>query len=416
MKKRYKVVIFLFSCYLLSCTQAWASMPTKLWIPANHPQGNEGVLGHMIEAFAPEVRLHPSDPYRPASVDWYQERCDLIEGENEIPYYLPRTLDGPDSVLYGQAPDKDGKIEAKCYVNAVVHVDEAGILQGAVLTYYFFYPYNGTTVPPFWGDHPGDWEHVSVIVRRYAQEEAPQQEAYYQVASLFYAAHGHKKYGKTLETRNIPVNASGHPLVYSSWHGHASHPEAMRFNLQLDFTKDGGPIWETWNHIVLTGTQEDPSPECPWIGQKIRWGGPEAPLTPSYQKTWRQSYHQTYPIKVITLFLDPLENGFNSEPFDLEGCIPIRIPLVHFKLGYNTPDHLQGVSFEVLHPPLLPFFDPKPISAPSKPNTPFGIYIYKSLLEGDEHRLVLKRTPISSPPDPEYVQSIKVVVEGIEPI
>lgn len=140
-----------------------------------------------LPKFAPEVRLHPDDPHRPSSVEWYLERTrvkrwrGLLRRDEELlpvgrvtsgklgsygsgergwtALYLdiPR---GPNqqNTRHGFRPNR-GRLSAPCYVNARSAPDDHAAFD---LRYWFFYPFNGREGRHI--THEGDWEHVTVRV------------------------------------------------------------------------------------------------------------------------------------------------------------------------------------------------------------------------------------------------------------
>lgn len=405
-KKSNSIFICLFFAFLAGPLHA--ILHEDLFVLHDSEEPVEDLLVRMAKSFAPEVRLHPGDPYRPASVAWYQKRCVINRSENDIPYYEP---ENPEETRYGEPLGQDAQVQAACYVNVVTDINARGHLQGAVLTYYFFYPQNGTTVPPFWGAHSGDWEYISLHVRYQDEKPLPHPQPCYVVKSCYYSAHRPNHNGTWTYRGKIPKNEATHPIVYSSWHGHANHPKPQWINAQLDQTADGGPVWKTWNHLVFTGSLQHPNPDCPWIAEKIRWGGPDAPLTPSFQSTWRAQYHQAREILKIPFFPKLLANGFNSPRFSLKGKVPTRAVVLRLGVVNAPPEGpLPRFSLQSLSGLPIGCIPPKTLASPSKP---LYLEVYNAFLSGNDTDLVLLRE--DPPADGESDAAFEVLIEAIEP-
>lgn len=291
------------------------------------------VTAEMIARFAPQVRLHPDDPFRPASVPWFlprvQMKMDLRGGlfgtSDELllrpGQVTPQNIAaqsfrgqqsgaGYPSDFYLQIEGGDegatrrGDLgSAVCYVHTLENVDGAGSTD---IQYWFFYPYNGditgrgragiaillTILNPILGawaaaaaiatrvEHEGDWEHVTVRVGRDGQPRR----AYY---SAHHGEGGWHEWG-TL------ARAGTHPIVYCARHSHASYirpgeqnrPELADY-VAPDFTAEGGPVWNTetrWEWVNQTNP--------PWLAYSGLWGQTSfldvmaGPRAPALQSAW----------------------------------------------------------------------------------------------------------------------------------
>ncbi|MGC5077571.1 Vps62-related protein [Agrococcus sp. DT81.2] len=239
-----------------------------------------------IHRFAPEVRLHPDDRYRPSSVPWYLQNVRMRRhrawwpdvrildvGEVNVNTLIAQRSGGQSS---GQGADRTnffleiaanttetrrGRLAiAECYV----HFRRApGTSTAWDLQYWFFYPYNGdiTTGADF--EHEGDFEHVTVRIGRDLRS----------VQEVFY--HVHNTESTWRRPGEFSSTSEGHPIVYSARHTHATYWSAgkqARTALPDDHTADGGPVWQTWDHLRLVGHRRRPTAGQEWIRYTGHWG------------------------------------------------------------------------------------------------------------------------------------------------
>ncbi len=305
---------------------------------------------------APIVYLHPEDPHRPASVEWYLQRCCLLRGIGSISsldifggrFGLPENmsvieynLSGeslaaassstqfggnekddisifPNSAAHGQTPTwtnfntspmsdftqetlmgqpiLNGQCNAEAYVNITTKDDFH------LISYYFFYPYNGGMGPTTtWGAAPlglnsgfyahiGDWETITAKVRLDRCGTS--------LLGITYEAHGdriifndssHTFTNRTLD-QITPIE------VYSAWHSHSSRPSTGVYPtdtmLANDYT-DAGPEWHTDSHLVFISNHSHA-----WVRYNGLWGanitvGPSSlpfqkngPQGPAFHSFW----------------------------------------------------------------------------------------------------------------------------------
>lgn len=191
-------------------------------------------LNDVIKENAPIVYLHSDDHYRPGNVDDYLQATDLYHGEKRLGKASEQNLKNLDKHYHLKITDSHiirGNVEkSKTYVR-VKH--ESGSLY---VQYFFFYPYNGAGVfklhtsiksynkidlHPF-GEHQGDWEHITVKL----------DDTNFNIQQIRIYQHGE---GKSLTKEDMSFD-DGHPIVYSSRHGHATYHEPGS-NLTSHFVK-----------------------------------------------------------------------------------------------------------------------------------------------------------------------------------
>jgi len=274
-------------------------------------------LEETLIRFAPEIRLHPDDPYRPSSVDWYLERTSvkrwrglfrrdegvLSEGqttmdwlgslsrfEDQSEIYLS-ILDGPDKneTRRGFQPISN-QVSAPCYINARSAPDDS---TASDLQYWFFYPFNGSGgrhIP-----HEGDWEHVTM---RVTNTESPV------LIAVYASAHGLKNGGWwPCEGGELLLNQLNNPVIYSALGSHASYiskgKHSQRWPKPVDQTSDLGPIWQTSQDLVLVAVNgqalDIDKKTYAQFSYRGRWGPirklswpfrATGPVGPAEQKPW----------------------------------------------------------------------------------------------------------------------------------
>src|SRR3990170_2169110 len=280
----------------------------------------------LIERFAPFVRLHSDDEFRPSSAGWYLERVQMRfhhEGcsdhqvldrpnitlatittqahntgcnDTGVPQYSdPRTSpsnfflqipnDGQEQTVRHGDPDAN---QWPAYAHAR---QAAGGLDAYDIQYWFFYPYNGPMSGA--GEHEADWEHVTVRVDLTGNT----------IQEMYFSAH----YG---EGRWYPADQliykGGRPVVYSARNSHASYPKAQTwvrpFPKPDDQTADGGPEWDTLQPFNMSakvtnlGELEHPlfdhdDNPFTWLRYSGRWGEIgvffSGPHGPAFQGSWQ---------------------------------------------------------------------------------------------------------------------------------
>lgn len=264
----------------------------------------ELIVQSILDRFAPEVRLHPDDNHRPASVDFYLERVVMTYGK-DMHVLSPATSTGVttaniDKFTYQGRSSGDAitgaefrlkqrddanvdrhttrcgynveSIDVPCYVHVNSARKAAGVFD---LQYLMFYPYNGPTSDTGdYGGHEGDWEMVVVRIERVGDD--------YRLLAVNYLAHGNHAWYYPAEAgrsdRRFAVNADGRPIVYSAKGSHASYTASGKRDGDTQYSTDrtgNGPIWRTWHNVVRIVDDEtgEALPGHGWVGYAGRWGG-----------------------------------------------------------------------------------------------------------------------------------------------
>jgi hypothetical protein len=259
-----------------------------------------------IYRFAPEVRLHPDDIYRPSSVPWYLQHLRmrrhrpgapdvhiLHPGEVTVRSLVSQSSGGQESGRGRQRTDflveivsivpetRRGLLGvAECYV----HLRPAPTRDAWDIQYWFFYAYNGDISRGADFEHEGDFEHVTVRV-------APDGKTMFRV---FYHAHNTESVWRA--GRDVTFSGGTHPVAFSAKHTHATYWRSGTHSRRLlpdDHTANGGPIWRTWSSLRLLGHRDRPTAGQEWIhytghwgqiGTKISWLS--GPFGPAFQGYW----------------------------------------------------------------------------------------------------------------------------------
>lgn len=318
----------------------WMFILLMVWIAitASHTVGASPVsIKDVARKLAPVVHLHSQDPHRPASVGWYLKRANVLKGSGSVGSFtkyggkfgFPDSLsvvpvDGPldggklakitSQILNGKGtnqanpdysltpaaaapgqqpvyhfsdktPFSDYQLETlngeplsgnKCVAEAYVRISVTTDSY-YLITYWFFYPYNGGMGPfTHWDDvalsdgsgyfaHIGDWERVTAKVAVNQDKIS--------LINVNFEWHGNNNYvtsgGNSFADKTIDQLT---PLqVYSCWHSHASHETAGKFDtdssLANDYADDDGPVWNTQDKLVFIS---DKGPD--WVQYNGLWG------------------------------------------------------------------------------------------------------------------------------------------------
>ncbi|KAL6656835.1 hypothetical protein ACP70R_004615 [Stipagrostis hirtigluma subsp. patula] len=190
-----------------------------------------------LAAYAPQVYLHPDDPYLPSSVTWFFENGALLYqkssatptpvaadgsnlpqgGGNDGGYWLDLPADG----------DQREKVKKGDLAGAKAYVQAKPMLGGTAtdLAMWFFYPFNGPArakVGPLTiplgkiGEHVGDWEHLTLRVSNFSGE----------LLRVYFSQHSA---GAWVDASQLEYDGGGgvnRPVAYASRHGHAFYPRA----------------------------------------------------------------------------------------------------------------------------------------------------------------------------------------------
>lgn len=229
-------------------------------------------------SLAPLVRLHPSEVFHPSTVEHF-----LLNTHEESGHLTTNQPLGCDSCaappfLSGQRPDS---LAVNAYALILPRTQQGRPTPVTDVVYWFFYPYNrgkrvclgielsGTCIGGWstFGNHVGDWEHVTVRLR----DNVP--------AEVFFSQHSGGRsfvYGD----KNVSL-ANWAPVVYSALGSHGSYPLQGRHVYRS--LPNGGALydetaagmrWDTKTHLVTyrwqpPGTHQR---QLAWLDIRSRWG------------------------------------------------------------------------------------------------------------------------------------------------
>lgn len=235
--------------------------------------------------YAPRIHFQSDESYWPSSVDLFLANTHEESGflTTNVALDCPGCANIP--FLAGQRPDQNS---VPIYAHIVPRIGFASKVVDIV--YWAFFPYNngkrvcvGVYDESFlnlgclgkysiFGNHVGDWEHVTVrFVDGYPQELAME-------------AHGNTSifpWG----SRKVEMLDQSHPIVYSAQGSHGFYEYAGRNRYKDlpngDFLVDdmnAGVAWDTWNNVVPFFYQDVGSYEGAnaWVNYKGRWGNAPA--------------------------------------------------------------------------------------------------------------------------------------------
>jgi Vacuolar protein sorting-associated protein 62 len=256
----------------------------------------------LLETHAPRIWFTADEEYWPSSVEWAFPQLErFMDGEGQPWLQTVAALGSPSDTLpffagdlasapiYGYWADKGGGI-----------VD---------LVYFVYYPYNRgkSVLDTIWGNHVGDWEHITVrLVEGPGGGHAPSQ--------VYLSAHD---FGGAYDwgSGEVELFEGTHPVVYAAWGSHgiwAQPGDHVYMSIgetdpvfdvcitvvctELVDRTAAGIAWDSWEHVqgMDFGAQQglmgmpwpvwmsddfgDPGggdPTIPGMGPIYRWGNPE---------------------------------------------------------------------------------------------------------------------------------------------
>jgi hypothetical protein len=250
--------------------KAWPPMPMSINVT------DEEKL-NLLATYAPRVWIAVNESYWPSSVEWafpYLVRTPCIDlgfvtvcgnPDPGVQYWLftKEGLDEPSDVLpFFRGCDSNSTSnpctisDAPVYsfwVKKSVQVGE-DLFDFVDLVYFFYYPYNrGKEVfDTIFGNHVGDWEHVTVRLMWGYDDQTGWS---VQPVQVYIGAHD---FGGIYEWDEIPKINDTHPVVYSAWGSHGvwltagehDYDEACHLWCEdlTDWTSEG-TAWDTWNNM-----------------------------------------------------------------------------------------------------------------------------------------------------------------------
>ncbi|MEM7157823.1 MAG: Vps62-related protein [Myxococcota bacterium] len=256
----------------------------------------------LLETYAPRIWFTADEAYFPSSVEWAfpsLERFVGSGGEHWVRTIEP--LDSPSDTL----PFFAGDLET-APVYAYWAEKKGGIVD---LVYFVYSPYNRgkEVVDTIWGNHVGDWEHITVRLIEKAEDE-------YEPSQVYLSAHS---FGGAYDwdSGEVELFDGTHPVVYTAngSHGFWAQPgdhayvsigeEDPLFGVCItivcvDLIDETAAdlAWDTWESVygmdffAQEGLDGRPwpawmsddftnpgmgAPTLPEAGAIVRWGNPE---------------------------------------------------------------------------------------------------------------------------------------------
>lgn len=251
-----------------------------------------------LVTYAPRVWFPADEEYFPSAVEFvYPHTTRFVGGDGNYWIRTTTALDSPSDELPFFVGDLDGAPVYAFYAEKGADVVD--------LVYFFFYPYNRgkEVVDTIWGNHVGDWEHITVrLMRGPGEVLTPLQ--------VYLSAHS---FGGAYDWAEVERTGDTHPVVYSAWgsHGLWKDPgdhvymtigeEVLDVCVTIvcaDLTDEtsAGIAWDTWERVAgfdfgareglggaswpvwMSDAFTDPGappPTTPGGGPIFRWGNPE---------------------------------------------------------------------------------------------------------------------------------------------
>jgi len=236
---------------------------------AHDDQDRDGLPDSLEERlaarYAPAVVLAPGERNRPASTRWLLARVAPpgIAANDASHALLAGQLrlggtEFSDEVRAGSNDPRDWVT----YVHVYPRVDG-----GINVQYWFFYPYN--KAPLFFGNHEGDWEHITVEL---APGGSPR--------AVYFSEHSNNNPGVYRSWEQVR-RVGDHPIVLSARGTHASYPDqtsvAWFDNVSqcraVEACQD--LVWRTWEAggLVNVGERGAALVDGEELAYAGRWGG-----------------------------------------------------------------------------------------------------------------------------------------------
>ena len=246
-----------------------------------------------LKKYAPRVilaasGLQGSGRYWPSSVEWAMPNLTRIKVGANHRLQTTQSLETATTVLpYFHGPDAAELPSMPAYAFWIE--DPSRPRSWVDLVYFFYYPYNRgkDAFGSVWGNHVGDWEHVTVRMQLSTLEPL----------SVALSAHS----GGSFRTWDqMEKTSDGHPVVYSAWGSNANYSRPGDYVYKtIDVpgyipvddiplvdrcsSSTEGTTWDTWNSVeVFDFYKQEGLGSKPWPG----WMGTDFE-NPASEAVWR---------------------------------------------------------------------------------------------------------------------------------
>lgn len=240
-----------YMCYAKG--KPWPPMPTSIVVT------DEQKLA-LLQTYAPRVWMHNQEAFWPSSVEWaFNFLSRRMIGD--MPWLFTKMpLDEPSSLLpffhgcNGSATNTPCTLdEVPVYAFWTKKHNSDLSFDYVDLVYFFYYPYNlgKELFQTLWGNHVGDWEHLTVRLTWAYDDQSGWS---LKPALVYMPAHD---FGFTYEWDDISKINNTHPIIYSALgsHGNWQKPGVHVYKVipviekpLFDETAEGS-AWDTWNFV-----------------------------------------------------------------------------------------------------------------------------------------------------------------------
>lgn len=220
------------------------------------PEYKQTTKVEYLRRYAPRVWFHSEESYWPSTVEWSFHFLKRSWWRKEWWLFTKQELDKPSSVL----PYFHGADPKRQWTDVPLKLDEVPVYafrhpvdkDTVDLLYFFYYPYNRgkEVVDTIFGNHVGDWEHVTVRLTLQRDSQGRETLAPSMNAVSFCLAYHDKD--KSYVWGDVPkVQGTEHPIIYSAKDSHGSwlDPGDHEYKKFLTDLTDAGTNWDTWKKM-----------------------------------------------------------------------------------------------------------------------------------------------------------------------
>ena len=250
----YKLIVYAEENFkgnekVISYTGTYKGMVGSMKITEVHSDGmpvdelTDNKKTELLYTFAPRIWWAEGEEYYASTVENAAQNMNRVMSDRGYMYIID-DLDSPsykNDYLYGS------KTDCKAYAFAVEK--EYKYLD---LSYFVFTPYNKAkeVAGIEFGNHIGDWEHITVRLMRYEENG----NTYYRPVVVDYSAHSFRNYTCW---DDIDVVENTHPVAYTAKGSHGMWKDAGVHNyagfafVQLTDECSEGYAWDLWNENAM---------------------------------------------------------------------------------------------------------------------------------------------------------------------
>lgn len=224
-----------------------------LFVSLTYAQSTQGTPAEVAKAYAPRIFMHPQEEWFPSSVSFFLQHV-TKQGNR---YVTNDPLESPSSWDWKGAFGQKSNLRSVPVYAFVMDNKREGGQAFTDIAYFTFYPYNRgkEVIKTKWGNHVGDWEHVTIRFRQEGNTYTP--------IKVSFSLHDTNK---VLNWGDGAIQMQGNHLVAYEAHGsHGMYPTAGHHiyktvnavikKIELADDTGAGAAWDTWNNVV-TVTQD----------------------------------------------------------------------------------------------------------------------------------------------------------------